>query len=68
MEEMMDRCMETMGSMMDSGMMGMDGGGWLSGLLLVGLLLVLLLVLGVAALGALGIWAFRRFRHSSTRA
>ena len=68
MEEMMDRCMETMGSMMDGGMMGMDGGSWLSGMLLVGLLLVLLLVLGVAALGALGIWAFRRLRHNSTRA
>jgi hypothetical protein len=67
MEDIMDRCMETMGSMMDGGMMGMDG-GWLSGLLLVGLLLLLLLVLGVAALGALGIWAFRRFRHGSTRA
>lgn len=67
MEDMMDRCMETMGSMMDGGMMGMDG-GWLSALLLVGLLLLLLLVLGVATLGALGIWAFRRFRHGSTRA
>ena len=65
MEEMMDRCMETMGSMIDGGLMGMDGRGWLSGLLLVGLLL---LVLGVATLGALGIWAFRRFRHSSTQA
>ncbi len=67
MEDIMDRCMEAMGSMMDGGMMGMDG-GWLSGLLLVGLLLLLFLVLGVAALGALGIWAFRRFRHGSTRA
>lgn len=68
MEDMMDRCMETMGSMMDGGMMGMDGGGWLSGLLLAGLLLLLLWALGIAALGALGIWAFRRLRHGSTRA
>ena len=64
MEELMDRCME----MMNGGMMGMDGGGWMSGLLLVGLLLLLFLVLGVAALGTLGIWAFRRFRHGSARA
>lgn len=68
MEEMMDRCTETIGSMMDSGMMGMDGGGWLSGLLLVGLLLLLLLVLGIATLGALGFWAVRRLKHGSTRA
>ncbi|MDQ3302499.1 MAG: hypothetical protein M3518_04015 [Actinomycetota bacterium] len=26
MEDIMDRCMEAMGSMMDGGMMGMDGG------------------------------------------
>jgi hypothetical protein len=63
----MDRCMEMMGSMMDGGMMGMDG-GWLSGMLLVGLFLLLLWVLVIAALGALGIWAFRRLRHGSTRA
>ncbi|MDP9487959.1 MAG: hypothetical protein M3Q49_19575 [Actinomycetota bacterium] len=59
--------METMGSMVDGGTMGM-GGGWLSVMLLVGLLLLLLWILGVAALGALGIWAFRRLRHGSTRA
>ncbi len=59
--------METMGSMVDGGTMGM-GGNWLSVMLLVGLLLLLLWILGVAALGALGIWAFRRLRHGSTRA
>ncbi len=57
---MMDRCMEAMGSTMDGGMMGMDGGGMFGGLLLVGLFLLLLWMLAVAVLGALGVWALRR--------
>lgn len=52
--DMMDSCMNTMGSMMDGGMMGM--GGMAS--LLFGLLF--LLVLGLALVGGLGYLAVRR--------
>jgi hypothetical protein len=54
MNDMMDSCMNVMGSMMGGGMMG-------GGLLLFLLLLVLLVwVVGLVAVGALGFWAVRR--------
>jgi hypothetical protein len=54
MGDMMDRCMDAMGSMMGGGMMG-------SGLLLVALIALLVLwLVGLTAVGVLGFWAVRR--------
>src|SRR5215213_7331183 len=59
MNDMMDSCMNVMGSMMGGGMMG-------GGLLLFLLLLVLLVwVVGLVAVGELSFWAVRRL--SATR-
>jgi hypothetical protein len=53
--DMMGRCMDAMGSMMGSGVIGG------SGILFVVLALVFLLwVMGLAALGALAFWAVRK--------
>jgi hypothetical protein len=59
MGNMMDRCVDAMGSAMGSGMMG-------NGLLLV-ILIALLLVwlVGLVAVGALGIWAVRNLSGAS---
>jgi hypothetical protein len=56
MNDMVDRCMNAMGSMMGGGMMG-------NSILLLVLLLVLLVVwlVGLAAVGALLFWSARRF-------
>ncbi len=56
MNDMMENCMNMMGSMMDGGMMGM--GGMVS--MVLGLLFFL--VLGLALLGGLGYVAVRRLR------
>jgi hypothetical protein len=54
MGDMMNRCMDAMGSMMGGGMMG-------GGVMLFVLLLVLLIwVIGLAAVGALIFWGVRR--------
>jgi hypothetical protein len=60
MNDMMDRCVEAMGSMMGGGMMG-------SGLLLVVLIgLLVLWLVGLAAVGALGFWVVRRLSRPHT--
>lgn len=56
MNDMMENCMNMMGSMMDGGLMGM--GGMVS--MVLGLLFFL--VLGLALLGGLGYVAVRRLR------
>ena len=55
MGDMVDRCMNVMGSMMGGGMMGN------STLLLILLVLLLVWVIGLAAIGALIFWVARRF-------
>jgi hypothetical protein len=56
MNDVMERCMDAMGSMMGGGMMG-------SGIVPVVLLLVLLVWLtGLAAVGALGFWVVKKLR------
>ena len=60
MMDMMDRCMDAMGSMMGSGMMG-------SGMMFFVLLLVLLIwVIGLAAVGALIFWGVRKLSRTSS--
>jgi predicted metalloprotease len=60
MGDMMDRCMDAMGSMMGGGMMG-------SGMMLAVLLLVLFVwVIGLAAVGALIFWGVRRLSRTSS--
>ena len=60
MMDMMDRCMDAMGSMMGGGMMG-------SGMMLIVLLLVLLIwVLGLATVGALVYWGVRKLSRTSS--
>lgn len=55
MNDMVDRCMDAMGSMMGSGMMG-------NGIILVVVLAIFLLwLVGLAATGALIFWGVRRF-------
>jgi hypothetical protein len=55
MNDMVDRCMDAMGSMMGSGMMG-------NGIILVVLLAIFLVwLVGLAATGALIFWGVRRF-------
>lgn len=58
MGDMMDRCMDAMGSMMGGGMMS-------SGVMLL-LLVLLVWVIGLAAVGALLFWGVRRL-SSTTR-
>jgi hypothetical protein len=60
MGDMMDRCMDTMGSMMGGGMMG-------SGMMFAVLLLLFLIwVMGLAAVGALIFWGVRRLSRTSS--
>ena len=60
MMDMMDRCMDAMGSMMGSGMMG-------SGMMFFVLLLVLLIwVIGLVAVGALIFWGVRKLSRTSS--
>ena len=60
MMDMMDRCMDAMGSMMGSGIMG-------SGMMFFVLLLVLLIwVIGLAAVGALIFWGVRKLSRTSS--
>ncbi len=60
MGDMMDRCMDAMGSMMGGGMMG-------SGMMLAVLLLVLLIwVIGLATVGALIFWGVRKLSRTSS--
>jgi hypothetical protein len=56
--DVMQRCMEGMGSMM--GGMGSMGGGMVGLMLLAFALLLFVWVLGLALLGALGIWGVRK--------
>lgn len=56
--DVMQRCMESMGSMM--GGMSPMGGGTMSLVLLAVALLLFVWVLGLAALGALGVWGVRK--------
>jgi hypothetical protein len=56
MNDVMERCMDAMGSMMGGGMMG-------SGIVPAVLLLVLLVWLtGLVAVGALGFWVVKKLR------
>jgi hypothetical protein len=55
MGDMVDRCMNAMGSMMGGGMMGN------SIMLLILLALLFVWVVGLAAIGALIFWVIRRF-------
>ncbi len=55
MGDMMDRCMDAMGSMMGSGMM-----------LAVLLLVFLVWVIGLASVGALIFWGVRRLSRTSS--
>jgi hypothetical protein len=57
MDDMVDRCMDAMGSMMGSGMMG-------NGIILVVLLRIFLVWLVGLATGALIFWGVRRFTRS----
>jgi hypothetical protein len=60
MNGMMDRCMDTMGSMMGGGMMS-------NGIILVLLFLVFLAwVVGLGVVGALIFWGIRRFSSPHT--
>jgi hypothetical protein len=60
MNDMMDHCMDMMGSMMGGGMMG-------NGVMLVLLLtLFLVWVIGLAAVGALIFWGVRRLSKTSS--
>jgi hypothetical protein len=58
MNDMMERCMDAMGSMMGGSMMG--GGAMLFVLLLV----LLIWVIGLAAVGALVFWAVRKLSEA----
>lgn len=51
--EMMERCMEVMGS-------GMMGGSAMGVMLVVAAFLLFVWVLGLVALGAMGVWGFKR--------
>ena len=55
MMDMMDRCMDAMGSMMGSGMM-----------FFVLLLVLLIWVIGLAAVGALVYWGVRKLSRTSS--
>jgi hypothetical protein len=57
MDDMVDRCMDAMGSMMGSGMMG-------NGIILVVLLRIFLVWLVGLATGALIFWGVRRFTRA----
>jgi hypothetical protein len=58
MGDMMDRCMDAMGSMMGGGMMG-------GGMMFFVLLLVFLIwVIGLAAVGALIFWGVRKLSEA----
>jgi hypothetical protein len=58
MMDMMDRCMDAMGSMMGGGMMG-------SGMMLIVLLLVLLIwVIDLTVVGAILFWAVRKLSEA----
>jgi hypothetical protein len=58
MMDMMDRCMDAMGSMMGGGMMG-------SGMMLIVLLLVLLIwVIGLTVVGAILFWGVRKLSEA----
>ena len=60
MNDVMERCVEAMGSMMGGGMMG-------NGLLLVILIgLLVLWLVGLATVGALGFWVVRRLSGPHT--
>ena len=60
MGDMMDRCMDAMGSIMGGGMMG-------SGMMLAVLLLVFLVwLIGLAVVGALIFWGVRRLSRTSS--
>jgi hypothetical protein len=60
MGDMMDRCMDAMGSMMGGGMVG-------GGMMFFVLLLVFLIwVIGLAAVGALFFWGVRRLSRTSS--
>jgi hypothetical protein len=60
MNDMVDRCMDAMGSMMGSGMMGSGMMG--NSIILVVLLGIFLVwLVGLAATGALIFWGVRRF-------
>ena len=60
MSDMMDRCMDAMGSMMGGGMMG-------RGMMFFVILLVLLVwVIGLAAVGALIFWGVRKLSRTSS--
>jgi hypothetical protein len=60
MNDMMDQCLDMMGSMMGGGMMG-------NGVMLVLLpILVLVWVIGLAAVGALIFWGVRRLSRTSS--
>jgi hypothetical protein len=63
MGNMMDRCMDAMGSMMGGGMMGggMMGGGMMFFVLL---LVFLIWVVGLAAVGALIFWGVRKLSEA----
>jgi hypothetical protein len=58
MNDMMEHCMDAMGSMMGGPMMG----GF--GLLILAILFVVWL-LGLAAVGAIGVWGYRKLRARS---
>jgi hypothetical protein len=57
MGNMMDRCMDAMGSMMGGGMMG-------GGMMFVLLLVFLIWVIGLAAVGALIFWGVRKLSEA----
>jgi hypothetical protein len=58
MMDMIDRCMDAMGSMMGGGMMG-------SGMMLIVLLLVLLIwVIGLTVVGAILFWGVRKLSEA----
>jgi hypothetical protein len=58
MGDMADRCMDAVGSMMGSPMMGGIG------LLILAILFVIWL-LGLAAVGAIGVWGYRKLKAGS---
>jgi hypothetical protein len=58
MNDMMERCMDAMGPMMGSPMMGIFGFLTLA-------ILFIIWLLGLAAVGAIGVWGYRKLRARS---